>query len=181
MYKRQINFKALASDSAVVDYRIGSTIAQSGVISPIILTRSQNYVAKSTTTSDNGVTSTAIETATVDTGVRIHALPRLVGKDKIQLSLTLLQNDLTELASFDSGDSTVQLPTIDQRAIKNDSVLSAGETLVLSGYEQESSSRSNNGTGVAGFLGLGGSAKGSKRKIKMVVMVRPAIIPAGRE
>ena len=176
-----INFKALASDSAVIDYRIGSTIAQSGVISPIILTRSQNYVAKSTTTSDNGVTSTAIETATVDTGVSIHALPRLVGKDKIQLSLTLLQNDLTELASFDSGDSTVQLPTIDQRAIQNDSVLSAGETLVLSGYEQESSSRSNNGTGVAGFLGLGGSAKGSKRKIKMVVMVRPAIIPAGRE
>jgi type IVB pilus formation R64 PilN family outer membrane protein len=176
-----ISFKALASDSSVVDYRIGSTIAQSGVISPIILTRSQNYVAKSTTTTDNGVSSTAIETATVDTGVSIHALPRLVGKDKIQLSLTLLQNDLTELTSFDSGNSTVQLPTIDQRAIQNDSVLSPGETLVLSGYEQESSSRSNNGTGASGFLGLGGSVKGSKRKIKMVVMVRPAIIPMGRE
>jgi len=175
-----VSFKALASDSAVVDYRIGSTIAQSGVISPIILTRAQNYVAKSTTTTDNGTTSTSIETATVDTGISIHALPRLVGKNKIQLSLTLLQNDLTSLESFDSGNSTVQLPTIDQRAIQNDSVLSPGETLVLSGYEQESSSRSNSGTGRAGFLGLGGSAKGSKRKIKMVVMVRPAIIPLGR-
>lgn len=176
-----LSFKALASDSAVVDYRIGSTIAQSGVISPIILTRAQNYVAKSTTTTDNGTTSTSIETATVDTGVSIHALPRLVGKNKIQLSLTLLQNDLTNLESFNSGNSTVQLPTIDQRAIQNDSVLAPGETLVLSGYEQESSSRSNSGTGRAGFLGLGGSAKGSKRKIKMVVMVRPAIIPLGRQ
>jgi type IVB pilus formation R64 PilN family outer membrane protein len=175
-----INFKALAKDSSVVDYRIGSTIAQSGVISPIILTRAQNYVAKSTTTTSNGVSSTAIETATVDTGVSIHALPRLISKNKIQLSLTLLQNDLTSLESFVSGSSTVQLPTIDQRAIQNDTVLAPGETLVLSGYEQESSSRSNSGTGRASFFGLGGTAKGSKRKIKMVVMVRPALIPLMR-
>lgn len=171
-----ISFKALASDSSVVDYRIGSTIAQSGVISPIILTRAQNYVSKATTTSVDGVSSTAIETATVDTGISIHALPRLVGRNKIQLSLTLLQNDLTNLESFQSGTSTVQLPTIDQRAIQNDTVLAPGETLVLSGYEQESASRSNTGTGRATFFGLGGSVKGSKRKIKMVVMVRPAII-----
>lgn len=176
----QINFKALAKDSSVVDYRIGSTIAQSGVISPIILTRAQNYVAKSTTTTTDGVSSTSIETATVDTGISIHALPRLVGKNKIQLSLTLLQNDLTSLDSFDSGSSTVQLPTIDQRAIQNDTVLAPGETLILSGYEQESSSRSNSGAGRAGFFGLGGTAKGSKRKIKMVVLVRPALIPLSR-
>jgi len=177
---KALNFKALAKDSSVVDYRIGSTIAQSGVISPIILTRAQNYVAKSTTTTADGVSSTSIETATVDTGISIHALPRLIGKNKIQLSLTLLQNDLTSLDSFESGTSTVQLPTIDQRAIQNDTVLAPGETLILSGYEQESSSRSNSGAGRAGFFGLGGTAKGSKRKIKMVVLVRPALIPTVR-
>ena len=89
MVANALNFKALAKDSSVIDYRIGSTIAQSGVISPIILTRAQNYVAKSTTTTADGVSSTSIETATVDTGISIHALPRLIGKNKIQLSLTL--------------------------------------------------------------------------------------------
>lgn len=176
----QVNFRALARDSSVVDYRVGSTIAQSGVISPIILTRSQNYVSRATTTTTDGIASTAIETATVDEGISIHALPRLIGPNKIQLSLTLLQNDLTSLDTFDSGSSTVQLPTIDQRAIQNEAVLSPGETLVLSGYEQESASRSNQGAGSSRFLGLGGSANGSKRKIRMVVLVRPAIIPAGR-
>ena len=174
-----LNFKALAKDSSVVDYRIGSTIAQSGVISPIILTRAQNYVAKSTTTTADGVSSTSIETATVDTGISIHALPRLIGKNKIQLSLTLLQNDLTSLDSFESGTSTVQLPTIDQRAIQNDTVLAPGETLILSGYEQESSSRSNSGAGRAGFFGLGGTPKARSAKSNGR-LVRPALIPTVR-
>ena len=174
-----VSFRALAKDSSVVDYRIGSTVAQSGVVSPIVLTRAQNYVSRTTTTTTDGATSTSVETATVDTGVSIHALPRLIDGRRIQLSLTIFQNDLTSLDTFNSGTSTVQLPTIDQRALQNDSVLSPGETLVLSGYEQEVSSRSNSGTGAARFLGLGGSAKGSTRKIRMIVLVRPSLMPVG--
>jgi hypothetical protein len=174
-----VNFQSIAENDSVVDYRLGSTIAQSGVIAPIVLTRSQNYVARTTNTTDsNGNVSTAVETATIDTGISIHALPRLVKNDSVQLSLTLLQNDLTELESFDSGDSTVQLPTVDQRAIQNDSVLAPGETLILSGYEQDRASRGNTGAGKAKFLGLGGRTTGDVGKIRMVVLVRPAIIPA---
>ena len=177
-----ISFQALAKEGSVVDYRLGSTIAQSGVVAPIVLTRSQNYAAETTTTTDsNGVVSTSIKPATIDTGISIHALPRLVARNKIHLSLTLLQNDLTRLDSFTSGASTVQLPTVDQRAIQNDSVLAPGEVLVLSGYEQESATRSNQGTGLASFLGLGGRAQGGVRKIRMVVLVRPAILPAVRD
>ena len=176
-----ISFQALAQEGSVVDYRLGSTIAQSGVVAPIVLTRSQGYVSETTTTTDgNGVVSTSIKPATIDTGISIHALPRLVEPGKIHLSLTLLQNDLAQLDSFSSGSSTVQLPTLDQRAIQNDSVLAPGEVLVLSGYEQTRATRSNQGTGLARFLGFGGSAKGGTRKIRMVVLVRPAILPMTR-
>ncbi len=176
-----ISFQALAQEGSVVDYRLGSTIAQSGVVAPIVLTRSQSYIGGTTTkTTDNGDKETEIKAAVVDTGISIHALPRLVGKDKIQLSLTLLQNNLVKLETFTTGNETVQLPTVDQRVIQNDSVLAPGETLVLSGYEQESATRANKGTGLARFIGLGGSAKGKTRKIRMVVLVRPAILPAVR-
>ncbi len=171
-----INFKALAKNAAVVDYRLGSTIAQSGVVSPIVLTRSTNYVAKTTTTTSDAGNTTAVETATIDTGISIHALPRLIDRKQIQLSLTLLQNDLTTLDSFTSGNSTVQLPVVDQRALQNDSVLTPGETLILSGYEQEVSSRAQSGTGIAKFIGLGGSNTGKVRKIRMIVFVRPSLI-----
>ncbi len=175
-----VNFKALATNGAVVDYRLGSTIAQSGVVSPIVLTRSTNYVAGTkTTTSDSGNT-TEVQTATVDTGVSIHALPRLIDNNQIQLSLTILQNDLTSLDSFTSGGSTVQLPVIDQRAIQNDSVLAPGETLILSGYEQEVARRTQAGTGIAKFIGLGGSNKSRVQKIRMIVFVRPSLIAHSR-
>jgi len=173
-----INFQSLAENSSVVDYRLASTIAQSGTIAPIALPRSQNYVSKTTSTPDsNGNVSTSVETATIDTGISIHALPRLVQSNRIHLSLTLIQNDLTELESFESGGSTVQLPKVDQRMILNDNVLAPGETLVFSGYEQDKATRSNTGVGRARFLGLGGRTRGGVDKIRMVVLVRPAIIP----
>ncbi len=175
---KSISFKALAQQGSVVDYRLASTIAQSGVVAPIVLTRSEGYVASTTSTTDsNGVVTTSENIATVEEGISIHALPRLVDRNKIQLSLTLLQNTV-DLKDSDAG--TVKLPTVDQRAIQNDSVLAPGETLVLSGYEQESATRANKGTGLARFIGLGGSAKGKTRKIRMVVLVRPAILPAVR-
>lgn len=175
-----ISFQALAKQGSVVDYRLASTIAQSGVVAPIVLTRSQGYVSGTTTTTTESGDRTTTTTSTIDTGISIHALPRLVGDNKIHLSLTLLQNDLIKLETFGGSGGTVQLPTVDQRAIQNDSVLAPGEVLVLSGYEQERATRSNEGTGLARFLGFGGRAQGGTRKIRMVVLVRPAILPAIR-
>jgi type II secretory pathway component GspD/PulD (secretin) len=158
--------------SSIVDYRLGSTIAQSGVVSPIVLTTTKNYVSGTSVTSGvGGTTSTSITTGTVDTGLSIDALPRLISPHKIQLDLTILNNDLTALTSFTSGSNTVQLPTIDQRALHNDSVLRPGETLILSGYEQDTTTSSRN-------LGLIGSGKSpDHQKVRMIVIVRPAIIP----
>jgi hypothetical protein len=167
-----LNLQALAANQDVVDYRIGSTIAQSGVVSPIVLTTTQNYVSGTSVTSGvGGTTSTSITTASVDTGLSIHALPRLISHHKIQLDLTILNNDLTALQSFNAGSSTVQLPTVDQRAIHNDSVLRPGETLILSGYEQDTASR----TKTRAFPGVGNNT--SATKMRMIVIVRPTIIP----
>jgi hypothetical protein len=172
-----VDFKALATHEAVVDHRIRSTIAQSGVVSPILLTRSQNFVTGTTTeTAENGTTTSSVDTATIDTGISIHAIPRLISNNQIQLNLTVMQNNLTSLDQFGEGNNAVQLPVVDTRTIQNDSVVSPGETLVFSGYEQEVSTRSQTGTGVANFFGLGGSSSGEVSRVRMILMVRPALI-----
>ena len=175
---QSINLAALAQDSSVVDYRLGSTIAQSGVIAPIVLTRSQNYVSSVNTTAatSTAAATTAVSTATLETGISIHALPRLIDTDQIQLSLTVLQSDLVTLTERTAGGTTLQLPTVDTRALQNEVVLSPGETLILSGYEQEAASRRNSGAGIGRFLGIGGSTGGQVRKVRMVVIVRPKLI-----
>ena len=172
----QIDFKALASHEAVVDHRVRSVIAQSGVVSPIVLTRTQNYVSGSETETTETGSTTSVTVGTVDTGISIHAVPRLISEREIQLSLTLMLNNLTALDTFGEGSNSVQLPVVDQRAIQNDTVLAPGETLVFSAYEQTISRRSQSGVGLSNFLGLGGSNKGETSRVRMVLLVRPALI-----
>ena len=165
-----IDLQSLASDSAVLDYREGTAVTQSGTLTPIILTRSTNYVSSvATTTGENA--SIEIETNTVDEGISIHVAPRIISGDRIQLSMTLIQNDLVNLDVYSAGSAFVQLPVIDQRMVSSDAVLLPGETLVLSGYEQE-----------AGQIELGGgilhkAEEAGIEHIRMVVVVRPALIP----
>ena len=61
--------------------------------------------------------------------------------------------------------------------IQNESVLAPGETLVLSGYEQELSRRDRSGIGFFKAIGLGGKTGAQVRKVRMVVLVRPSLIP----
>ena len=184
-----VDLQALAQDAAVVDFRLASTIAQSGQVAPIAITRHQTYIKSSKTTSEGSstipgttVTSTEIEPGEVVYGLSIHAIPRIIDDDRIQLVLTVLQSDLVGgvIKQLGSGVNTIGAPELDQRAIQNQSILSPGETLVLSGYEQNLSSTSRSGVGLLKAIGLGGKVSAQTRKVRMVVLVRPTLIPQGR-
>ena len=139
-------------------------MALSGTPAPIVLTSTKNYVSAFTTTED-GV---SVETDSVDDGLSIHMLPRLIrGADgeKVQLSLTLMQNDLVGLNAFGS----VQLPAVDQRMIASEVLLSPGETLVLSGYEKSSARTERS----SGLLSTGREADSGR--VLLVVLVRPTL------
>ena len=168
-----IDFRSLASEKDVVDYRLTNTVGQSGVIAPVSLLSTQHYVRESSTKTDsNGDVSQTLEVDSIDTGLSIFALPRLVGEQQIQLSLWIVQASLNNLEDFGS----IQLPKTDHRAVEHTVVLSPGETLIVGGYEQETVRRGRTGTGVAGFFGLGGSAEAELIRTSMVVLVRPTLI-----
>ena len=177
-----LNLEALARDRAVVDYRLASTIAQSGVVAPIAITRVKKYIEQ-TTIEENDDTDRrtfTVRPGEIEYGISIHALPRIIDRGRIQLFLTVLQNTLVggEVREENIGpDSKIGLPILDQRVIQNESVLAPGETLVLSGYEQELSSRDRSGIGFFKAIGLGGKTEAQVRKVRMVVLVRPSLIP----
>ncbi len=162
-----IDFQSLASNEAVVDYRQGSSVTLSGVATPIVLSRISNYVS-SISTDEEG--RTTLETSTIDEGISIHAIPRLIERQQIQLSLTVIQNALVSLQRFASGTAALQLPITDHRAVATDTVLRPGETLILSGYEQDVTTTNK----ASGFLGTG--REGNSIKVRMVVLVRPALL-----
>lgn len=173
----QIDFKALAKDTDVVDYRRTDTIAQNGVISPVVLLNTRNFVKETSRETDaNGNVTNSVVTDQISTGLSVYALPRLLENGDIQLSLWILQASLNELERFDTGSGVVQLPNTDQRAIEYTLVMKAGETLIMGGYEQQTATKARSGAGNAGFFGLGGSRTAKTRRTKMIVMVRPSVV-----
>ena len=176
-----ISFEALARDSTVLDYRLASSVAQSGVFTPIALTEERSYIRNVTRerADDNNAGTTTYEIAELKTGLAIAALARLVEDRQIQLALVFSQR---ALRGFDQDvlarTGTVQAPTVDNREIRNQTVLSPGETLVLSGYEQDVAIRADSGLGFLRRLGVGGGSEASRRKVRMVIFVRPTLIPS---
>jgi len=169
-----VSFEALAKNSAVVDYRIGSTTVQSGVIAPISLTRTQSYNRRArTTTSDNGQATGGQETREFKTGIIIATLPRLIEKNRLQLGLAITQRDLVRI-----DDNA--FPVIDERTIRSEAVLFAGETLVVSGYEQQRFAHDETGHGIFRKIGLGGRNAGEQRRVRMYVLIRPSVLAARR-
>ena len=169
----EINFRALATDKNVVDYRVSNTVGQNGVVAPVTLLTTQNYVRETTTeTDDAGKTTLSVKVDSIDTGLSIFALPRIVAGGRIQLSLWIREASLNRLDRF--GD--VQLPKTDHRAVEYTVILAPGETLIMGGYEQETVRRERDGTGAPWFLALGGSDEAEIVRTAMVVLVRPTII-----
>lgn len=168
-----LDFSALATEKDVIDHRLTNTVGQSGVIAPVSLLTTQNYVRESSSRTDSeGEVSHTLKVDSIDTGLSIFALPRLVADNRIQLSLWIVQASLNSLDDF----GTIQLPKTDHRAVEYTVVLTPGETLIIGGYEQETVRKGRSGAGVAGFFGLGGSAGAELIRTSMVVLVRPTLI-----
>ena len=170
------NFRAISRDASVFDFVQGSSTSQSGVWAPIKIETTTNYVASAVTTTQDGVSSTSLQTASVGEGLSIHALPRILDGNKIQLHLTVVERTLTDLDEFTTSNSSVQLPKIDAREIQSDVILDSGETLLLAGYEQDRYTKGSSGPGSPLAWIVGGSKDAEARNIRMILMVRPSIL-----
>jgi len=174
----ELMLRAVASNDRLADYRIGTTIAQSNTVTPITLTREQDIVNQvSTVTEGNGIVTATAQTETLNIGFSLQVLPRVVGNDEVHLTLAMASSDLTNLENFQvSAQQTIQLATVDARQLKNEVVMSSGETLILSGYEQERVVRGDTGLGSSDFWFLGGAKNGQVQKTRLILMVTPTIV-----
>ncbi len=159
-----LDFENVGRHTAVVTHRTASTVAVSGTVAPIRLVSTRNYVS-SVSVSEEG--QQTIETDKVDDGLVIQIIPRLIDRSTLRLSLQVGQADLLGFDVF----REVQLPRVDYRMIANDVVMSPGETLVLSGYEQGTADVRDEG----GILSTAAAA--NIDRVMLVVLVRPTLLP----
>ena len=164
--------QALASQGKVSLVTSGSVIALNGQPTPLQVSNQISYLASVTSTQTANVgSSTSLTPGQFTTGFSGSFLPSIRGNDiLLEYSINLTQN--LGLTSYSSGGSSIQLPNLATQAFMQRVDIRSGQTLILSGFEQDSNQNKHVGTGSAHFWGLGGGATASHSKTALVVVIR---------
>jgi type IVB pilus formation R64 PilN family outer membrane protein len=166
--------QALATLGRVSQVFSRSAITLNGQPAPIQVAQQTGYLAESSTTQTANVGSTnGLIPGTVTTGFTAMFLPRVID-GHILLGMNMTISNLVGIQTISSGDSSIQVPTVDSSTFQQSVKLKPGQTLLLTGYSQKGGSTTRDGTGSPYFplLGGGGDATTSNQIIAIVITAR---------
>ncbi len=140
------------------------------------------YLAQSSNSLTSGGTATgfsqtSLVPGTVTTGFSVTAKP-FIHADGKTMTLTFDMNlsQLTRLRDIVSGDTKIQGPEVAKNIIHQKLIVRSGETIIISGLQQDDNSSSKSGTVSPSFWGLGGGNSLDKGTSTGLVIVQPVII-----
>lgn len=153
----------------------GAIITLSDIPAPLQIGRTIAYLERVSAAGGNAG-GTSLEPGEVNLGLTMNVLPRVIQKDRVLLRLAIGITDAeTPFATFEVGDLSIQLPEVETTGFLQNAVLSAGETLVLAGFEKNQSSL--NDDGVPGGLWTGGDRSIDQRREVTVLLISSEVLP----
>jgi type IVB pilus formation R64 PilN family outer membrane protein len=171
-----INALSAVANRVSVEYS-GTLVTLSDQPAPLQVATKRSYVARVSGSATDGASSTTLEPGTIDIGLSMNLLPRVIEQDRIMLRIALGITDLVQLREFSSGGSSLQLPEIDTTGFLQNAVLRTGETLVLAGFEQKNANDTQQGTGHPGNWLLGGGETYGQGRAIRVLMITANVLP----
>ncbi|QLG94692.1 PilN family type IVB pilus formation outer membrane protein [Pseudomonas yamanorum] len=168
--------KALSEQGRISNVRSPSVTTLNLQPAPIQIGNVQSYVASSSTTTTASVgSSTSLTPATITSGFNMMLLPRIIDQDNMLLMITLSMSSKPTFTTFTSNGSSVQTADYDTKNLSPKVKLRSGQTLVLTGFEENSENATKSGVGDPGFFGLGGSRIRSTNHNILVVLITPVV------
>lgn len=154
----------------------GAIVTLSDQPAPLQVGRQVSYLERVSATTDDTGGSTSIEPGTLDLGLMMTILPRIIQDDRILMRLSVAITDASQpFRSFTSGDSTVELPEVETTGFLQNAVLNDGETLVLAGFEKNENSYDD--SGAPGGFWTGGSRSTNRSRELSVLLISAQILP----
>lgn len=135
------------------------------------------FLASSQTTlvADVGA-ATSLTAGTVTAGFNISLLPYILDDSRtILLQLSAILNSHDGVRRVESGGSAIEIPEGDLSIMSQKVRIRSGETLVLSGFEESTTSRGRSGAGSPWFWLLGGGANASNDREVLVLLITPIV------
>ena len=171
----QAMIEALSTQGRVTTLRSSSMTTLNNQPAPLQVGRSTAYVASSETSISTGVSSTSMSTGTVNTGFSMTLLPHIMNDSSLLLQYAIDISSLLSMGTVTSGTSILQLPDVDRRGSLQRVMASSGDTIVIAGFEDDTSNSQKGGMLDADNPMLGGSIKGNKNRSIIVILLQPII------
>ncbi|ENR6800120.1 PilN family type IVB pilus formation outer membrane protein [Salmonella enterica] len=149
---------------------------------PIQMADQTVYVAGSatTTTTDVGATTT-LTPGMMTTGFNMTLLPLIKDDGDVQLQVAFNLSDPPTIRSFTSkdGNSYIEMPYTKLRSLSQKTNLRAGQSLVLTGFDQSNTRMTKDGTFTPGNFLLGGGRNGDDSRSTLVIIITPELTGNG--
>ncbi|WP_267411426.1 PilN family type IVB pilus formation outer membrane protein [Pantoea sp. GM_Pan_4] len=133
--------------------------------------------SSTTATANVGVTS-SMTTTTITTGLFMTMLPFIQENGDVQLQFAFSYTSPPQIEKFLSADGNTRndLPTTSTEGLARKVNLRSGQTLVLTGSEQQNLSADKQGTLTPNNFILGGGQTGSRGRTTLVIMITPVLL-----
>ena len=169
--------EALSKQGRVSQVTSASLVTINNQPAPIQVGRQTAYLASSTTTIGTGGAGNTVtlQPGQVTTGFSMNMLPHILDSKRLMLQYSGDISTLTNLATVNSGGSSIQTPEIDTRNFLQRTFLNSGETLVVTGFEQFAMNGDTQGVGHAENIALGGRLSARDTRTVLVVLIQPVV------
>ena len=174
----QVVLEALSRQANLQELTSVTQATLNGQVVPIQTGQEVAYIENVQTTLVPDVGAQTTRTlGRINTGFSMTALPIITSGDEILLQLQANLSTLRELRRVGSVEEGQQeAPLTDGRQTFNRVKLKNGQTLVITGLEQEQFRTDLRGVGTPGFQLLGGGTNKSRKKTTIIIMVTPRIV-----
>ncbi len=151
----------------------GSIVTLSDQVAPLQVARQIAYLERVSSSGDAG--SVSLEPGTVDVGLFMTVLPRIVADDKIMMRMSIAITDADpNFRRFGTDEIQLELPEVETTGFLQNAVVSDGETMVLAGFEKNQSGL--NDDGLPHSL-IGGTRSTSRARDLTVLLINAQILP----
>ncbi len=172
----QALINALSSQGHVSQVTSASLTTLNNQSAPLQVGRQTTYLASSTTTVTQGAGSTTtLQPGMLTTGFSMTIVPHILEKSRLMLQYAIDISSLLRMYTVNSNSSSIQAPDVDTRNFLQRVMLNSGETLVMTGFEQNSLNATTEGMGNANNTMLGGGINGKRNRSVLVILVQPVV------
>lgn len=173
-------FDALSKQAKVADVRTIPLMTTNMASASVVVGRQITYLKSSEQTPySTGNTTTLSQTLTpgsVTTGTNITIFPKILdGGDRMMLNMFLNISSLIQLRQINSDTQKLEAPDVDSRSVPQRVWLRPGQTVVISGLEQNVSTGNKSGMFSPDNLVTGGQRSGDQTRQSFVITVTPFI------